>query len=52
MAFEELILDKFSTNFLGLNALASELLEILFGKNGIEYGTPDEHEPEYEKIIC
>ncbi|CAD6503856.1 BgTH12-05600 [Blumeria graminis f. sp. triticale] len=49
--FQLRILDNFSANFLGLKALASELREILFGENGKEYGTPDEHEPEYEKII-
>ncbi|CAD6503738.1 BgTH12-05483 [Blumeria graminis f. sp. triticale] len=49
--FQLRILDKLSTNFLGLKALASELREIIFGENGKECGTPDEHEPEYDKII-
>ncbi|CAD6501097.1 BgTH12-01352 [Blumeria graminis f. sp. triticale] len=37
--------------FIGLKDLAYELREILFGESGKEYGTPDKHEPEYEKII-
>ncbi|CCU81596.1 serine/threonine protein kinase domain protein [Blumeria hordei DH14] len=41
LAFEEDILHKFSTKFLSLKPLATELRTILFG----------EHEPEYEKII-
>ncbi|CAD6503667.1 BgTH12-03326 [Blumeria graminis f. sp. triticale] len=51
MAFEELILERFSTKFVDIKALASELREILFGENGTKYGTPGEHELEYEKII-
>ncbi|SZF02823.1 unnamed protein product [Blumeria hordei] len=51
LAFEEHILHKFSTNFQCLEPLATELREILFGILGKEYRTPEEHEPEYEKII-
>ncbi|VDB83486.1 Bgt-50414 [Blumeria graminis f. sp. tritici] len=49
--FQPRILDNFSTSFIGLKDLAYELREILFGESGKEYGTPDKHEPEYEKII-
>ncbi|SZF00766.1 unnamed protein product [Blumeria hordei] len=50
-SFRIQVLANFSTNFECLEPLATELREILFGKSGDEYRTPEEHEPEYEKII-
>ncbi|CAD6503681.1 BgTH12-03340 [Blumeria graminis f. sp. triticale] len=51
LGFRRRILDNFSTKFLDLKALASELRMILFGEFGDDYSTPEDHEAEYEKII-
>ncbi|CCU76931.1 serine/threonine-protein kinase Sgk2 [Blumeria hordei DH14] len=51
LSFRIKILANFSTSFQCLRPLATELREILFGEYGDEYYTPEEREPEYEKII-
>ncbi|CAD6503675.1 BgTH12-03334 [Blumeria graminis f. sp. triticale] len=51
LGFRRRILDNFTTKFLDLKALASELRTILFGEFGDDYSTPEDYEAEYEKII-